>query len=175
MAEPQRNDTWLGTLLEKAHRRRVAKHMRAHPLVLQRRTGGRCRGDMLGQQILHAVRTQAAATCVREQGLIWKLVWLLHPGREDDPSVLAQRCTAFLTSLADHAHVCTDTRADQRSGLHQQGGDLPPAVSGHDPDLAHHRRRSQTSGGLFRVNICPSQLARSSSGQQGQTSAITGH
>src|SRR5260370_7651417 len=79
--------------------------MRAHALVLQRWAGGGCRGDVLGQQVVHAVRAQTTAARVREQGLLRELMWFFHPGSEDRPSVLAQRRTSLLASLADHAHV----------------------------------------------------------------------
>src|SRR6266403_6373940 len=79
--------------------------MRAHAFVLQRWAGGGCRGDVLGQRVVPAVRAQTTAACVREQGLIRELEWFFHPGSEDGPSVLAQRRTSFLASLADHAHV----------------------------------------------------------------------
>jgi hypothetical protein len=67
--------------------------------------GGSCRGNVLGQQVVHAVRAQTTSACVWEYRLIRELVWLFHPRREDGPSVFAKRRTLFLASFANHTHV----------------------------------------------------------------------
>src|SRR5437879_11848925 len=105
--------------------------MRAHALVLQRWAGGGCRGDVLGQQVVHAVRAQTTAACVREQGLIRELEWFLRPGSEDGPSVLAQPRTSFLGSLASHAHAPAGPPTQTR---------LPQAAQLRHTDAALHTR-----------------------------------
>lgn len=89
MTEPQRNHGPINTLLQEIHGGGVAKHMRAHALMLERWADGGRRRDVLGQQVVHAVRAQTTAACVWEYGLIWAFEWFFHPGSEDGPSVLA--------------------------------------------------------------------------------------
>src|SRR5260370_10043295 len=111
--------------------------MRAHALVLQRWAGGGCRGNVLGQQVVHAVRAQTTAARVREQGLLRELMWFFHPGSEDGPSVLALRRTSFLASLADHAHVPPAPQIQVRL---LKAGQLRQTYPG--------LHREQTAGGL---------------------------
>ena len=83
----------------------MSKYMRAYSLVLQRRAGIGCCCDVLGQHVVHTVRAQTTAACVREQGLIRELERFLQPSSKDRPSVLAQRRTSLLASFANDTHV----------------------------------------------------------------------
>ena len=70
VAQPQGDYRAIHAGLQEFHRGGVSQNMWADPLRIQRRTGSLSNCDMLGQQILHSIRAELAASRIRENNLV---------------------------------------------------------------------------------------------------------
>ena len=99
--EPKGDHTTFHACLQKLHRCRVPKHVRSYMLAPQRRTclAGMC--NVLCQQVLHTIGTQASASRTGKDDCVIADFNFTQPGTQDIRGALGQRCRSFLATLAE--------------------------------------------------------------------------
>ena len=122
--QQQGNHDGLHTCLEQFHRRGVAQHVRRHMFVPQRRADPTSLFDVLGQQVVHAVRTQTSTACAGKDDCIIVGSDFAQPGLHDSGRLPGQRRRAFLATLADDMHMGSRAKTNR---VPAQAGDFRDA------------------------------------------------
>ena len=143
--------------LEEFHRRGVAQHVRGHALVLERRADPASLFDVLGQQIVNAIGTQASTTRAGKDDRSIVVGDFAQPSLHDSGRLPGQRCRAFLATLADDMHM--GSRAKTNSMPTQAGDfrDAQPRLDGqqHECVIAPPRPSVQIGRTQNSVNLRP--------------------